>query len=265
MSTNGPLPLRVLGERREQRNGETTLDFQCTLELRVVREDSDDNSACALHFDMEGGHSFFNAIINDKVQSLVRTDSGRKTFSFALPDVHGQQETTVWIVKRTESALIQLIPPLQLCPYTIKTSPITIYGVHAEGCKLVPPQTNEEEDLSQIRKIEFIGDSDTAAFGNEGAPCEISVSSMLFRLHASSQNISNSWAHMLCRMLEAEPSVVAWSGIGVHQNAQFSDPPVAEKGSTMNAMQAVYLRLDASALDASALDAVLYPSSSFLI
>ena len=47
----------------------------------------------------------------------------------------------------------------------------------------------------------------------------------LLGMRVGHQNVCNSWAHVLCRMLDAEPSVVAWSGIGVAQNAKHCDPP----------------------------------------
>ena len=63
----------------------------------------------------------------------------------------------------------------------------------------------------------------------------------MLKMSNSTQNVGNSWAHVLSRVLDAEPSVVAWSGIGVHTNAEHCDPP-----GTSAAMEAVYRRSVAS-------------------
>lgn len=114
------------------------------------------------------------------------------------------------------------------------TSPATVYSVRlSNGWTFSDPRAISQS----TRRIEFVGDSDLAAFGGEGSATEMGIWAML-RMHNSTQNISNSWAHMLSRMLQAEPSVVAWSGIGVAQNAEHCDPP---GGKSAN-MESVYFR-----------------------
>ena len=216
---SGPENLRVIGERCARQGGTLKVDMQVVLELKLRCDDH--SLPCQLLIDMNGGFSHFDAIINNKVQSVVRTSGERETWKFALPDAHSNcSETTVWIVKRTEARQSQLMPPLRWIPPAIITKPAVIYGVVVSKGYTVLPQ----ELTLAARRIEIIGDSDVAAFGNEGSASTISLCSIL-GLQVSQQNISNSWAHAVCRMLHAEPSVVAWSSIAVHQNAVMSDPP----------------------------------------
>lgn len=222
------LRIRVIGGRFSRRGTALALDFQCVIELRVQCP-----CACVLSVDMAGGFSWFDAIVDGQVQSTVQSTGSRAIFDFDLPDALG--ETTVWLVKRTEPWLTQLFPPLQYLPLECSTSTAVVYGVSVSEnstiCEPPPPAA---------RRIEFVGDSDCAAFGGEGEATELSLWGIL-KMSNSTQNVSNSWAHILSRMLDAEPSVVACSGIGVHTNAEHCDPP-----GTSAAMEAMYRRSVAS-------------------
>jgi hypothetical protein len=59
------------------------------------------------------------------------------------------------------------------------------------------------------RRIEFIGDSDTCAFGNEGLQTH---SRRIFGMKGRMENVYNGYACVLARMFEADPHVLAWSG-----------------------------------------------------
>lgn len=63
------------------------------------------------------------------------------------------------------------------------------------------------------RRIEVVGDSDTAAFGNVGEPTSV-VCCCAMAPHK--QNGENGFAQMLGRHFGAETHAIAWSGIGVH-------------------------------------------------
>lgn len=100
---------------------------------------------------------------------------------------------------------------MQLLPYC-QVRAATLHGVGLSAgfalAERAPP-----------RRIEFVGDSNLAAFGVLGAPTTLGLRGLLFGLGLSQQSIGHSWAHVLCRMLDAEPCVVGWSGVGVEQNA----------------------------------------------
>lgn len=81
----------------------------------------------------------------------------------------------------------------------------TFYGFIVDGMAEVMPV----DDEPAMRKIEFIGDSDTCAFGNEG---KASSAKNLFGLKGRMENIYNGYACVAARMLNAEAHVLAWSG-----------------------------------------------------
>lgn len=66
-----------------------------------------------------------------------------------------------------------------------------------------------------VRRLEFIGDSDTCAFGNEG---ESSSSKNFFKMKGRMENSYNGFAAILSRQFEAEAHILAWSGKGIHSN-----------------------------------------------
>ena len=143
------LRIRVIGERCSRRGTALALNFQCVIELQV-------QCPCAcVRF------SWFDAIVDGKVQSTVQSTGSRAIFDFDLPDALG--ETTVWLVKRTEPWLTQLFPPLQYLPLECSTSTAVVYGVSVSEDSTIcepPPRA--------ARRIGFVGDSDCAAFGGEG-------------------------------------------------------------------------------------------------
>lgn len=59
------------------------------------------------------------------------------------------------------------------------------------------------------RRIEFIGDSATSAFGNEG---KVSSSRNIFGMKGRMENVYNGFACITARMFDAEAHVLAWSG-----------------------------------------------------
>jgi hypothetical protein len=81
----------------------------------------------------------------------------------------------------------------------------TFYGFIVDGMAEVLPVDDEPAK----RKIEFIGDSDTCAFGNEG---KASSAKNLFGLKGRMENAYNGYACVAARMLNAEAHVLAWSG-----------------------------------------------------
>ncbi len=83
---------------------------------------------------------------------------------------------------------------------------VSILGLDcgADGCLALPPP--------RLKKtLEFIGDSITAGYGNEGHGPDCTFS-------PSSQNVSLAYGPLTARALGAEASIFAWSGRGVWRN-----------------------------------------------
>jgi len=227
--------VRVVGDRCVRNdNGTLQIDFQVIVELRL-RRTTTDSRPCVVRVLMDGGFSHFELHAGGKPAAAVATRSGEAEYSFAIPPaLFVDDETVLQLVKRTEGHSLQIFPPLQYVPPKVVTyAAVLKYFNVSPGYELVPHEANDK------RKIEFVGDSDMAGFGNEGPATGIDWNGFL-SVKVRHQNITNSCPHMLCRMLDAEPSVVAWSGIGVCQNADYCDPP--GKVPTETCMQAVYER-----------------------
>ncbi len=75
--------------------------------------------------------------------------------------------------------------------------------------KLLPPPAPAE------RRIEFIGDSITTAYGIEGPDKDCGYT-------VATQNHSSSYAALTARSLEAEQVTIAWSGKGLYRNGDDS-------------------------------------------
>lgn len=204
--------VRFVGERRLiNADGSVSFDWQSVILLRLRRV-SPDAASCALMVDMLGGWNTFNLLVGGRVQAAVHTGrSSRKTYTIPIKDATAQDAFDVQLVKRTEPAIWQLLPPG-------KTAAVRLFSFAVPaGWELAPLAATPPTQ----RRIEFLGDSDLAAFGLEGSPTTMSFCGVL-GLRNRYQNITNSWAHTVSRMLEAEPSVLGWSGVGVHQNAAMS-------------------------------------------
>lgn len=212
--------VRFVGERRLiHADGSATFDWQSIILLRLRRV-APDAAPCALMVDMAGGWNAFNLLVGGRVRSAVQTRRGaRKTYTLPIGGAATDHECfDVHLVKRTEPAIAQLVPPG-------KTTAVRLFGFTVPfGWELAPLAATPPTQ----RRIEFLGDSDLAAFGLEGPPSVMSLCGVL-GLRNRYQNITNSWAHTVARMLQAEPSVLAWSGVGVRQNAAMSgEVPMGE-------------------------------------
>ena len=197
--------LRLVGGRGviDEIAGTLTWDWQSMLTFAVRR--SVGGAPCRLSLDV-GGDADFNVLVNGTLQTVLRT--GRRRATYAL-DLDAPPAATVHLVKRVEA---QPLNPLAAAVGASRPSVVVLHGVGAgEGWALGP-------EPPCARRIEFVGDSDLAAFGVDARASLIGLRA-LCTIRRADQNVSNSWAHVLARMLGAEPSVVAWSGVGVYQNA----------------------------------------------
>jgi lysophospholipase L1-like esterase len=132
--------------------------------------------------------NYYNVLIDNDPVRLIGVKQGKEIY-----DIEGLKEGihTITIFKRTEAS----------CG-------MDEFGgfVLAKGKKLLPPPPRLK------RRIEFIGDSNTAGYGNEGksASCDFSP---------ETQNNYLAYGAIVARKFKAEYVCIARSGIGVYRNA----------------------------------------------
>ncbi|KAL0586986.1 hypothetical protein ABG067_003326 [Albugo candida] len=156
---------------------------------------------------LKGRGNFFNVFLDGFFHGVIRTSKRPKVFELCST-LNPEYKYHVQISKRTEPQVKSTLSTFKVC---------TLYGfIVDQNARILPC------DVTYKRKFEFIGDSDTTAFGNE---CTV-TSSGDFRPKAIFQNVYNGYACILARMFDAEAHITAWSGKGVHSNS-------ADWGDTM--------------------------------
>lgn len=143
--------------------------------ISMVLEDKDNN---------------YNVFIDDKLIKIIAAEKGLKTYELAggLKDAKHK----ILITKRTES----------------------LYGIASfegfildKGKKLLPPPERPKY------RIEFIGDSLTCGYGNEGTSKQCNDADL-----RATENNYLSYAQMVAREIKAEAHIIAISGKGIIRN-----------------------------------------------
>ena len=215
--------IRVVGGRCVRNDGTCMFDYQTSLVFHLAADD-DCLDACSFELDLAAGGNGFDVLVDVgdgfQLHANLRTHwhwRKRKTFRFKLS---GRPATVaIMVVKRTEPNISQavgsvLLPIGAVLPITwrIRVTTATLHGLRlSRGYRLC------EQPAPPERRIEFVGDSDMAALGSEG-PATMDDLRGSWSLKIDQQNIRASWAYLLCGMLRAEPSIIAWSGVGVAKN-----------------------------------------------
>jgi len=93
--------------------------------------------------------------------------------------------------------------------------PVSFYGffVSSPTPGITPRLLPHPHNKTKRRYVEFIGDSDTTSYGNEG---EITDAIAVHTMDPAKQNAWNSYAAQAARCFDADCSMVCWTGIGVH-------------------------------------------------
>lgn len=141
------------------------------------------------HLKDEGGHNFFQVIVDGEPKAVLKSESRRDTYTLAegLPDgVHD-----IAIYKRTEA----------------RVGEVVFSGFEPQGTMLPAPPAAE-------RRIELIGDSITAGYGNEGpgAVCTF---------NPQEENQYATYGAIAARALNAEHITIAWSGKTIGEMTDF--------------------------------------------
>lgn len=140
-----------------------------------------------LDLELDGPEVRFGVVVDETVVSGFTTQSGSGTYSAVSGLSHG--EHVVFVFRHGEASFGATV----------------LNAVSVVGGELLPPPP------APSRRLEIVGDSITAGYGNEGlAPsCPFS---------AETENHYLTYGAVLARQLGAELSTVAWSGKGVVSN-----------------------------------------------
>ncbi len=134
------------------------------------------------------GDNYFNVIIDGVVKTPINTPAGSSA-SYTLASGLTNGTHTVELVKRTEAQTGEV----QFLGFTV-----------TDGSLLAPPPASS-------KRIEFIGDSITCGYGNEGT-------SQYQSFTTKNENAYMAYGAITGRILGADVTTVSWSGKGVIQN-----------------------------------------------
>jgi lysophospholipase L1-like esterase len=133
---------------------------------------------------MDDQSQYFTVVVDGEVQPPLATSGGTQDYVVAAGLPPG--EHTVELYRRTEGSF----------------GPTVVNEVLLEGELLAPPPVT--------RRMELIGDSISAGYGNEGvSPCSFS---------AQTENSYQTYGAIAARTVGAELHTVAWSGKGIVYN-----------------------------------------------
>lgn len=156
--------------------------------------------AVALRFTLDGSAAnvvlagpkdhAFQVVVDGKPGAVITLVPGQGVYPVASGLPPGRHQIELW--KRTECW----------------GGPVQVQGLQlAEGAKLLDPPA------APTRRIEFLGDSITAGYGNEAASKEEHFS-------FKTENAWLAWAAVAARALDAEPHIEAISGCWLQDNGQ---------------------------------------------
>jgi lysophospholipase L1-like esterase len=141
-----------------------------------------DGTGVTVRMDDQG--QYFTVVVDGAVQPALATSGGMQDYVLAAGLPPG--EHTIELYRRTEGSF----------------GPTVVNEVMLAGELLAPPPVT--------RRMELVGDSITAGYGNEGvSPCSFS---------AETENHYQTYGAIAARTLGAELHTVAWSGKGIVYN-----------------------------------------------
>jgi lysophospholipase L1-like esterase len=128
----------------------------------------------------DDGNNRFQVLIDGEPKAVLKTDRTKESYTLAEGLTEGVHDVAIY--KRTEA----------------KVGEVAFLGFDAQGSILPPPPPGE-------RRMELIGDSITAGYGNEGpgAVCTF---------NPAEENQYATYGAIAARALNAEHVTIAWSG-----------------------------------------------------
>ncbi len=135
------------------------------------------------------GDNWFNVIIDGVVKTPVNIPSGSSSPITLASGLKDGITHTVELVRRTEAWIGEA----------------QFLGFNVTGGELLPAPS------PSTRRIEFIGDSITCGYGNEGTTQYQSFTT-------KNENAYMAYGAITARLLKADPTTVCWSGKGLVQN-----------------------------------------------
>lgn len=141
---------------------------------------------------LEDSQNLYNVYIDGKPQVLTAVPGQTE---YVVATGLSDSEHTLRVVKRTEALV----------------GPAAFTGLRLDPGRGLAPLPD-----AAGRRIEFVGDSITTGYGNEGPTATCSFT-------AATQNIEISYAAMTAEALDADYMVTAYSGVGVVRNFGFAD------------------------------------------
>jgi lysophospholipase L1-like esterase len=147
--------------------------------------------------------NFFEVVLDGRPQSALATTSRKELYTIA--DGLGDGEHEVLLVKRTEA----------------KVGEVQFLGfVAPTGTSLLPPPP------PPARRIEFVGDSITAGYGNEGA-------NERCRFTPQTENAYGTYAARTARNMSADLVTVAWSGKSIDGMSELYGRALPERADSV--------------------------------
>lgn len=166
--------------------------------------------------DWEEMHRAWVAVfVDDEEEPSLRFPLTKETERFVLFESEMAKETTLRIMKYSEAAF----------------GAVGILSLEVEGELLAPPAPKE-------KKIEVIGDSITCGYGIEGIVDKDTFTT-------AQENPWNAYGCRVARLLDAEVSLISWSGNGIVSH--FVEETVNEPRNDEALMPELYMYEDFSA------------------